>query len=81
MVKDEEDAETDEEETEGRVEEDGADDGFGLFGLLMTVSKETCTPVQQIWDWSIGMFFWAVTYLIVQARKKEQALRTIKASR
>ena len=78
VSKDEETTESGEEENTSGNEDDGENNTFSVFPLIMLCAKESCTPVMFVFDWPIGMLFYTSTFIMMQNRKKEEALRKIK---
>lgn len=45
----------------------------------MEVSKNTITPIKQIYDWAITEFLFYASYLLEESEKKLKELRKIKS--
>jgi hypothetical protein len=61
-----------------RENENDKKNSWGLFPLIMQVSKETCTPIADVLEFPVSFFLYTSTYLIYQNDLKLQEIKKIK---
>ena len=72
---------TEEESEKGNEKVDNSNFSWGLTPLLITVCKETITPLHDIYSWAITEFLYYASYIVETEQKKLKEIKKLSNKR